>query len=338
MAVKNIVYLSNNPPGTSANTERGPSETIWGWQGQPNGGVEDFLQDPRLGMHFFDDFVVTGQGPGAATAFTGSMGNWSLFQGSNSGTIKDASSIGGILSFVPSSGTVSSGASTPTVSIRGLAGAFCIASNSSGNSALQGRLAFEARVALTSITSGQRAAFIGLTDGAPGNNSPFLNVSAGSSNELASSANLIGFYNPSSGLNQDWQFVFQLASTAPVFVTNLANLVSTVTGSAITAGQVVKLGFVYDPNAGYMNISSAANGQTAGTTARAMLKVYVNGVAAAAFLTQAANILTASFPTGIMTPIAAFAAVSNSGTSNSATSLAGLMQLDWIRVAQNAIT
>ena len=129
--------------------------------------------------------------------------------------------------------------------------------------------------------------------------------------------------------------MYQLASTAPVFASNLDSLVSRVTGSAIVAGTFYKLGFIYDPIAQVQQIVTASDGQTVGVVARGMLKVYVNGIAAAAFLTQTQNILTASFPTGIMGPIAAFANVSNSGTSNSATNLSGLFTLDWMRVAQN---
>lgn len=340
MAVKSINYLANNPPGTTGDTARGPTPAIWGWPGQSNAGPEDFMQDPRTGVRFFDDFAVTGfdPGAGAAAALSGNLGQWSVYVGSTA-QIRDGSVAGGVLQFVPGSIAVDSGASTPTTALTSMVGAFQIAANSSGASALQGRLAFEARVALTSVTDIKRGAFIGLADkGGPSATTPFLVVGGGSSNELASTRNLIGFYAPSSGNGGDWKFVFQKASTAAVFVTNMASLVSTVTGSAIAAGTYYKLGFVYDPNAQPTQISSAANGQTAGNVAKAMLTVYVNGIKAAAFLTQTENILTASFPNGVMGPIAAFVNVSNSGTSNSATNLSGLMNLDWIQVAQNNIT
>lgn len=334
-AVKSVVYAAN----TVANTERGPSEAVWAGYGAqqgaaPNAWVEDFIQDPRLGMHFFDDFLMTGAGPAVSgAAYLGSMGAWSIYLGSTA-ALADGGIVGGGVQFVPGSIAVSSGTSTPTTAISSMVGSFQITANSSGASALQGKLAFEARVMLTSATDVKRGAFVGLCDQAiPQSNLPFLVVSGGSSNELTSTRNLIGFYAPSSG-GPDWNFVFQLASTAAVFPTGLQSLVSTVTGSSIVAGTFYKLGFIFDPNAQNVNIGSASTGQTAGTTAKAMLKVYVNGLEAAAFLTQSANILTASFPTGIMGPIAAFVNVSNSGTSNSATNLSGKMTLDWIRVAQ----
>ncbi len=334
MSVRTATYAAN----LTLNTERGPSESVWIGQPTPNGWIEDFIQDPRLGLYFFEDFLCTAYAGAMQTVFSGGFGQWSLYQGSNAGAIQDGAIVGGGIQFLPSSGTVSTGASNTQVSLSSLTGAFQITANSSGNSALQGKLAFECRVMLTSIISGQRDAFIGLTDQAtPGSANPFTVVSAGSSNLLTSTRNLIGFYNAASGRGQDWAFVYQLASTACVFASNLNSLVSRVTGSAIVPGTFYKLGFIYDPNAAPTLISTASDGQTVGNTAKAMLTVYVNGIKAAAFLTQTQNILTASFPTGIMGPCIAFANVSTSGTGNSASTLAGTMTVDWLRIAQNLL-
>jgi hypothetical protein len=334
MSVKSADYVSS-----AADTNRGPSQALWAAPGGAGAWVEDYIQDPSLGMHFFDDFLVAGSGPAVSgAAFLGSMGQWSIYLGSSAG-IADGGIVGGGLQFNPGSIAVSSGASTPTTAIGSQTGSFQITANSSGASALQGRLVFEARVMLTSITSGQRDAFIGLGDqGTPGATNPFTVVSGGSSQMLTTTRNLIGFYNADSGRGQDWAFMFQLASTAPVFCSNLNSLVSRVTGSAIAAGSFYKLGFVYNPQAMPVTIATASDGQTVGNVAKAMITVYVNGVAAAAFQTQTQNILTASFPTGIMGPLAAFCNVSNSGTSNSGTGVAGQMVLDWMRVAQTAVT
>lgn len=331
MSVGAPVYANANLPDTS----RGPSPQVWYPAGSPPGWVSNFIENPQMGMQFFDDFLVTGMDPGAgaAAALTGNLGQWSVYIGST-GQIRDGSTLGGVLQFVPGSIAVSSGVSTPTTMITSMVGAFQITANSSGNSALNGRLAFECRLMLTSVTDVKRAAFAGLTDGGPSATNPFLVLSGGSSNDLASTRNLIGFYFPSSGMGGDCQFVFQKASTAAVFPTNLSSLVSTVTGSAIVAGTYYKLGFVFDQLAPSSMISSASTGQTAGAIAKQMLRVYVNGIQAAAFLTQTQNILTASFPTGIMGPTFAFANTSNSGTSNSATNLSGQMNLDWARVVQ----
>ncbi len=331
MAVNAPVYAN----GTDLDTSRGPSPSLWYPAGSPPGWTANIIENPQMGMRFFDDFQVTGfdPGAGAAAALSGNLGQWSVYIGSTA-QIRDGSTYGGVLQFVPGSIAVSSGASTPTAALTTMVNAFQFAANSSGNSALNGRLAFECRIALTSVTDVKRAAFFGLSDGGPSATNPFLIVSAGSSNELASSRNLIGFYFPSSGLGGDCRFVFQKASTAAVFPTNLASLVSTVTGSSIVAGTFYKLGFVFDQLAPSAAISSASTGQTAGAIAKQMLRIYVNGRQAAAFLTQTENILTASFPVGAMGPLAAFANVSNSGTSNSATNLSGLMNFDWLGVQQ----
>lgn len=324
----------------TADTSRGPSQALWGAPGAAGAWVEDYLQDPSLGMHVFDDFLVVGGNAttGGSAAFVGTLGQWSIYIGSTA-NIADGAIVGGGLQFNPGSIAVSSGASTPTTALSSQVGSFQIAANSSGASALQGRLVFEARVMLTSITAGQRDAFVGLGDqGTPGATNPFTVVSAGSSNLLTSTRNLIGFYNAGSGRGQDWAFMFQLASTAPVFCSNLNSLVSRVTGSAIAAGSFYKLGFVYNPQALPVPISLASDGQTLGNIAKGMLTVYVNGIQAAAFQTQTQNILTASFPTGVMGPLAAFCNVSNSGTSNSGTAVAGQMVLDWMRVAQTGVT
>src|SRR5438105_109151 len=141
MAVKNIGYVANAPTNSLAsanNTERGPTEIIWGAPGAPNAWVEDFLQDPRLGMHFFDDFLNIGGFPAAATAASLSIGNWSLYAGSNAGPLTDAGIVGGGILFTPSSGNVSTGLSNTQVTLNSQVGAYQTSANSSGNSALQG--------------------------------------------------------------------------------------------------------------------------------------------------------------------------------------------------------
>lgn len=340
MAVKTVTYLGNSPPG-SANTARGPSEIIWGWQGQTNAGAADSSQDPRLGMFEYDDFLIAGSGglyPSTAL-FTGSIGRWAGLTPIGGG-VTDGVIAGGGLTLSPGSLAVSSTNQTAAAIFSGV-GSYQITANSSGASALQGRLAFEARVMLSSIVTAKRDAFVGLCDQTPQSTAalqcllPFTVVSGGTTNALTSTRNLIGFYSPSS-TTSDWNFVFQLASTAAVFPTNLQSLVSTVTGAAIAGGTFYKLGFVYDPGAQATPISSASSGQTAGAVAKAMLTVYVNGIKAAAFLTQTQNILTASFPTGVMGPIAAI--VPSSSGANSGTAQAGQETVDWIRVGQNAIT
>jgi hypothetical protein len=323
MSVKNVVWAQN----LQLNTERGPSESLWNWNGQPNAGPEDFLQDPRLGLTFMEDFESSGFSGAIGTATTQQVGKWIAFVGSRA-VLSDASIVGAGISMLPGSSATGEG-----ITIQGNAGAFEITANSSGNSALQGQMVFEARVMLQSVTSGMRDAFVGLAAGSnPGVTFPI--TSGTSSNNLTSTNNYIGFYNGYSG-SGDWSFVWGASGAAGIIASNLSNLVSNITGSAIVAGTYYKLGFIYNPQARALVIpASAANGQTAGNVARPMIKIFVNGSSAPQFLTQTQNILTASFPTGPMFPVAA---IMNDVSSVGASTNAGAMVLDWFRVAQTMI-
>jgi hypothetical protein len=339
MAVKSFLYLNN----LVANTERGPTEAIWGSPGTPNAWIPDFQQDPRLGLHVWEEFECSptpGLFPLLAALTYGSVGKMALLA-SIGGGVGDAVIIGGGVSLQCGSLAIASTNQDTTMAFSAC-GAFQISGASSTSGSLQGKLAFEARIALTSVTNGKRDVFVGLCDQTTNSTAALMALvpftQAGSaSNNLTSTLNMIGFYFPSSssaGIPAgDCVFVYQLASTAPVFASNLKGLISNVGGSAIAAGTYYKLGFVYDQNAGPGLIGTASDGQTVGNTAKAMIRVYVNGVQAAAFLTQTQNILTASFPTGIMGPMAAISPAV-SGTSNSGTASAGLLSIDWMRVAQ----
>jgi len=325
MSVKSVLYQPNS--AIAGDSSNGPSVTLWGADGTPNAWIEDFLQSPWLGNYFYETFVCAPNFTATSGgAVVGSYGQWSLYAGKTS-ALTDAKIIGGGITLTPGTS-----ASNEPMALTSSAGAFQITSGSS--TGLQGRLAFECRVALQSVTASMRDAFVGLCDqGAPNVAVP-LTAGTGT-NQLCTSNNLIGFYNAYSGGAQDWGFVFQLASTAPVFVTNLQSLISQITGSAIVAGTYYKLGFDFNPNAPVQAVpSTAGTGQTAGTLARAMLKVFVNGQAAATFLTQAANIFTASFPTGVMGPAIA---ICNEVSSTGASTNAGSLSIDWVRVGQTAL-
>lgn len=347
MSVKTFGYLAN----TVLNTERGPSEAIWGAPGAPNAWVEDFLQDPRLGTYCWEEFESSGCGNlallglGQATSFT-NIGRWSLMVPAGGGVV-DAGVVGGVISLVPGS-LANSSTNQITSFLTSNFGMFQLITNSSGASALQGRLAFEARVALTSVTNGKRDAFIGLCDPLASSTVttqalyPFTAAGSGTNNlnTTITTNGLLGFYFPSSSFasnpSGDCCFAYGLSNIAKVMGSNLRGLVSNITGTAIAAGTYYKLGFVFDQFAPVAQISSVSDGQTAGNTAKQMLKVYVNGVMAAAFLTQTQNILTASFPTGIMAPLFALAP-SSSGTGNTATNQSGYLNVDWVRIAQTML-
>ncbi len=347
MAVKTVSYLAN----TVLNTERGPSEAIWGAGNQQNAGVADFIQDPRLGVYTWEEFDSSGTdnlallGLGQATSFA-NVGRWSMMIPAGGGVI-DAGILGGALQLTPGS-LANSSTNQCTTFLTSNFGCYQLITNSSGVSALQGRLAFEARIALTSVTNGKRDAFIGLCDPLASSTVttqalyPFTNAGSASSNlnSTITTNGLIGFNFPSASFasnpSGDCCFAYGLSNVAKVLGSNLRGLVSGVTGSAIVAGTYYKLGFIFDQFAPPAQITSASDGQTAGNTAKQMLRVFVNGIQTAAFLTQTQNILTASFPTGIMAPLFALTPTS-SGTGNTATNQAGFLNIDWIRISQMMI-
>lgn len=322
MAVKSV-YIENN---LAANTYRGPSASIWGANGTPNAWIAALLEAPSLGVHVFDDFQSTGPvASTAAAAVTQEYRGLSLYAG-KTGTIVDASIQGGGITLVPGTSTTNE-----PMTLMSQNGCFQL-SSASTQAGTMGRLAFECRVALLSVLASMRDAFVGLADpqGAPNIAIP---ITAGTgTNQLCTSNNLIGFYAAySGGAAGDWQFVYQKASTAPVFVANLGSLISTVTGSAIQSGTYYKLGFDYNPLAPVQAVGVAGTGQTVGQQAQAVINIYVNGLKAATFLTKGANIFNASFPTGVMGPCFG---ICNEVSSVNASTNAGNMSLDWYRVAQ----
>lgn len=321
MPVKTAGYLAN----TAANTERGPTEALWYAPGSPNAWIADFIQDPRLGMYFFDDFLTF---PKLASGSLGPVAaglGWGYF-GTANAAVADDGIVGAGLKFSAST-TASQGNN-----ISSLTGAFQIIN---GSAALQGRLVFEARVRANGIANTQNDTFVGLMDNGGGTSGIPISGTPGT---LSATPNLIGFHKRGGTTNAtDWNFVYQLAGGTAVYPTNLQNLVNTVTGSAYVNSAYVKLGFVYNPNAVPILINTAVTAgtlvQTVGVISRPMIQVYVNGQPAAAFLNSAnltSAVSGAAFPTGFMGPVFAFYEAAASVGYDSA--------IDWIRVAQNAIT
>ena len=314
MAVKSIVPLRN----TVANTEYGPTPVLWGGEGCPGGNwVEDFLQDPRLGYHFFDTFVDGAPSASLTTsATTGSYGSWGLYAYANA-IVTDASVPGGVIQL--QCGTTSH----QGIALTKYAGAVQLASSNSNP--IPGFMAFEARVALNfAVTTAASAydAFVGLSDaGAPGSGKPITTTN----NSLYNSCNLIGFQRIGS-VGNDWSFVYQASGIAAVYPTNLQTLINSVTGSNYTANQYVKLGFIYNPTPISATLGSTTTGNSTVGPARPMIQIFVNGQPAAAFLT-AANVSSSNFPQGVMGPALA---IMNSSTATNCS-----MYVDWVRVAQS---
>jgi hypothetical protein len=314
--MKSIEYLGNLLPDTT----RGPSQAIWGdcdWVRMK----ESF----RHGMTFEDDFMVAGNL--SVTNAIGNMGQWATWADTDAVLGTDPQQDGGVVQL--SDG----GNSSVNITLASQAGACRIASAASLYP-LQRKLWFECRVALGSITTSKRDAFVGLVD-----NTNFATASAtkviNTANVLATVNGLFGFHFRDTTNPTDVGLAFNVAGGTVQYPTNLQTLVNTVTSSAMTAFAAgatgalatgfVKLGFVFDPFAPTILLSTLSSGQTAGTMARPMIKVFVNGIAAPAVLTTA-NIQAATFPTGWMGPAMSY--TSRSGTA------AGGLYVDWIRVAQ----
>lgn len=315
MAVKNATYIG----GIGADTGRGPSEYLTGAPGGAGGWIADFLQDPSLGMYFYEDFLVAPNYPGGS--YTGSAGRWSIFSTAN-GAFADDGIVGGGLRLQAST-TADQG-----VTLGSDAGAYRLITAAG---ALQGRLAFECRVLAStgSYTASTQDTFVGLCDTTPASQIPITNTNG----TLASTISAIGFHKRGGAtVPQDWSFVFCVSGQTIQYPTNLTTLVTTVTGTAPVVGTYYKLGFVFDPTPSCTPLyvsSVASSNQTVSQLAAPIIRVFVNGQPAAAFLIKA-DVTAATFPTGVMAPVFAFMQQSTTSGIYSA--------IDWLSVAQAAIS
>ena len=319
MSVKSATYAHN----LSADTGRGISQAIWG-----SCPVADFQQDPSLGQIFWDDFLMTGNTPSTSGgAYTGSLGQWSYFATQLGVLGTDPNLEGGVI-------LLSDGGNDDiNIALTSSAAGVGFQAGSTAYTLYQ-PIWFECRVALGSVTTAKRDAFIGLTSiGAPATD----NVTGASTNTLATAPSLFGFHFRSTSNPTDVGLAFNVAGGTVQYPTNLQTLVNTVTGAALAAYSAgtgfVKLGFLYMPYQSQPGgpaelITSASSGQTAGTLNRALVRIFVNGMPAPAFLT-ATNVQASTFPASRMSPAIAYC--SRSGTS------AGGFYVDWLRLAGTAV-
>lgn len=316
MTVKSVMYLANG----AQNTERGPSEIIWGAQGSRNAFIPDFLSDPRLGRWFFEDFGQAGLSPAAGSAanFVGDR-NWYAYLDTN-GAITDSAIVGGGAHLAAST-TAHQG-----VALGSLPTTYQLAPSSVLSAA---RLAFECRVAnsTASLAASTSDYFLGLAEGGakPASAIPIT----GTGGLLDTTGGLIGFHKRGGATHgTDFDFVYQKAGGTAVYEANLGNLITTVLGAAPVGGTFYKLGFVYNPYALPIIVGSTATGQTAGLTLKPIITIYVNGLAAACFLDN--GIITGTaFPTGTLSPAVAWKQQSTTASVSA--------DIDWIAVAQEYV-
>lgn len=326
MAVKSVGIFANQPTSSAlatADTERGPSPIIWGAPGSPNAWAEDFIQDPRLGYYFFDDFNDTG---GALTLNNvGQYGRWATQAETTDPTITDDGIIGGGWKLAAST-TAHRGVALSTT-----AGGVQFYD---GTNLVPGQMAFECRVKISSIAASTLDMFVGLMDNLPVASTIPITATGGT---LSTTPDLIGFHARGGSTNPgDFSVAYNVAAGTVQYPTGLTNLVNTVTGTALAAATYVKLGFVYNPKGGQggqpytKTITTAAtSAQTVGNSAIPMLQFFVNGIPCATFLIKG-DITAATFcggSTAILGPVVAFKQQSTTASISAS--------IDWIRVAQS---
>lgn len=309
MSVKTV-----NPMGNlAASSIRGPSQALWA-----NCPVLGMLEDPGVGQYFFDDFNRTGGNTSAAGGvYAGGWGDYNAYI-YHGGTITDGQLEGGVIS-------LQSDGDNEGVSIASGTGSFRITTTST--LALNQKLWYEARVACSTITASKSDCFVGLSSGFLSSGLPQAAWPITVTDDTLADTNILGFHRKGTASPTDWSFVYKLTGQTVVYPTNLTTLATSVLGAALTASQYVKLGFLFDPNPTPKQISLASTGQTAGQLKQPLITIFVNGLPAAAFLTNT-NVQGTAFPTSFMTP--SLAIMNQSGTSP------GSLLVDWHRCAQLA--
>lgn len=311
MAVNTIENTGSLP--TTADNSRGPSYNIWA-----DCPVANLLEDPSIGMYYFDDFINSGAMGASTAAVKGNFGNW-LCYGDIGATIVDGALEGGVI-------VMGSDGDNEGVTLSSSSGAFRLVTTST--LALNQKLWFEARVNRSSIAATKGDFFVGLADSQLSTALPAANtIISATDNTLSTTPNVLGFMSKGNAPTE-WGAVYQLAAGTAVYPTGLTTLMNTVTGAVLSAGtQYVKLGMKFDPNAQVKTIVTASTGQTLGALKKALITFYVNGIPAPAFLTSD-NLGGAAFPTGFMS--LCMAVCNQTGASPPT------MGIDWIRCAQLA--
>lgn len=309
MAVATIDVEQN----LAANTNRGPSDVIWGdcpWF--------SLLENPENGMTFWDDFIGAGNFPSAAggAIAQGISDKWSVYAYTGA-TQVDAQIEGGGITF-------GADGDNEGVAYGPSAGAFRLVTTST--LALNKKLWYETRISMSSVTATKTEAFFGLFSGFLTSGVPTAAVPITVTDDTLADKNLIGFHIKGASPTEVC-FVYKLAGQTVQYPTNLQTLMASSGNSVLTAGAYVKLGFLFDPNARPKRISSASTGQTAGDVRAPLIRIFVNGLEVPAFLTST-NLQATTFPTAFMGP--GFANMNQTGSSP------GTTTVDWVRVAQLA--
>lgn len=302
--------------------QRGPSAAVW-----YDCPVGEFQEDPSYGQYFYEEFNMAGNAV-MTSAYQGSAGKWSIY-GSAGAFINDQALDAGVVG-------IGSDGDNEGVTLLSSTGSFRLVKSVSGTLFGTKKTWFEASVGTSTIAATKRDDFVGLAIPALSSNLPRAAYPITTTDDTLDATNgtFIGFHRKGTASPTDWSFVFNLAGGTINYVTNLGTLMVTAGIGALTANQLVKLAFVFDPNYESRLIGSKPTArQTSGTGPyTALLRVLVNGIEIMqTFLTAADcyNATTAqAFPTGFMSPVIA--------TMNQTGTTPGTMLADFIGVAQYA--
>jgi hypothetical protein len=314
----------------SQDTSRGPSNGVWS-----DCPLDDFIQNfgggiGTPGYLVQDDFCPVAT-PSNVTPAIGTLGQWAVWAAATM-TIVDAIEEGGVAKI---SGT----AANTSFILTSNAGMFRLV-GATANFNLFGKLWFECRLALGSVSASQQGVFVGLADNTGSQiNSSNTTVIASGGNTLTTTKNILGLFNRTTTGPADFSVVYQPAAGTAVYPTGLTTLVNSVTGANMKAYAAdtdighgtgfVKLGMKFDPNPQQSLLAPASppSGQTAGTLYPPNLTFYVNGQQLPFFLNKAI-LQAATFPTGcVFSPVIQYMNVAGAGAP---------IYVDWIRIAQLA--
>jgi hypothetical protein len=305
-----LVGTSQTVPDTS----RGMSSNLWGnmpnWNSVTNKVYDDFNRVGNANM---------------TSAYAGSLGAWSIY-GYAGATVSDAGLEGGVL------GLTSDG-DNEGVCILSSTGSFRFVTTST--LALNKRMAFEARVAKSTVVTAKGDMFVGLmaptlSSGLPAAAQPITTTD----DTLMTAGDFFGFHFTATtgtrGGPTEVGVAFELASGTINYPTNCTTLMASTGNTVLAANTYVKVGWVFDPNGPMKRVTAATARQTAGQVIKALVRFFVNGIELPTFLGSAdvANATAAqAFPTSFMSPVFA--------TMNAAAA-GQIAYIDWIACAQDA--
>lgn len=308
------------PVGTfTADTTFGPSAAIWAQCDWPN-----FRENPGLGHTSW----MSGGSLGTqlmTSAYAGGIGAYTGY-GYAGAQINDGQLEGGAARLS------SDGDNEGLAIMESQAGKYRLVTTTT--LAYNKRMWFEASVSLSSVATAHMDAFVGLmkptlASGLPAAAQPITTTD----NTLMTAGDLLGFQlggtSAVRGGPTEVAFAFGLASGTVNYPTNMTTLMASSGNAVLAAATVVKLGFIFDPNAQTKQITKTTARQTAGNKRAAVLRIFVNGLEIPAFLTteDVQNATAAqAFPTAFMTPVVAM--------MNMASQSSDYLTFNWIRAAQ----